>query len=130
MVDSFLPSKDRKFLESKGFSFREISDGAQKGLVIDSFLIKPDGKFSVSSSSLLVILPTGYPDVPPDMFYFQPELRLSLTNAYPAQADLLEGHFGQVWQRWSRHAPASEWRVGVDNLQSYLQRVLTALLTA
>lgn len=130
MDNSFLPLKDRKFLEGKGVVFREVNDGAKKGLIIDNFQIKPEGKFNVTSSSLLIILPTGYPDVPPDMFYFQPELRLAPTNIYPAQADQLEVHFQQTWQRWSRHAPASEWRSGKDGLQSYVQRVVTALNTA
>lgn len=130
MADSFLPSRDRGFLTSKGYSFREISDGAQKGLIIDNFPVKPDDKFNLAHSSLLIIMPVGYPDIPPDMFYFQPELRLASANVYPPQADQLESHFQQTWQRWSRHAPASEWRIGLDNIQSYLQRVITALHTA
>lgn len=130
MDSKFLPSKDKTFLMSKGLEFREISDGAIKGLIIDNFPVKPEGKFTLSSSSLLIILPTGYPDVPPDMFYFQPEIKLSSTNAYPAQADQKPIHFQQVWQQWSRHAPASQWRPGRDGIQSYLQRVVTALNTA
>lgn len=130
MDNTFLPSNDRKFLAGKKLSFREVNDGAKKGLIIDNFPVMPAGKFNVASSSLLIILPAGYPDVPPDMFYFQPELRLTTTNAYPAQAEYQEVHFQQIWQRWSRHAPASEWRIGRDSLQSYLQRVVTALNTA
>lgn len=126
MASSFLPMKDKSFLDSKGYSYREISDGPNKGLIIDGFPIMPEGKFSVGSSSLLIILPTGYPDVPPDMFYFFPEVRLK-NNAYPAQADQRPIHFNQTWQQWSRHAPASEWRVGRDGIQSYIQRVVTAL---
>jgi hypothetical protein len=130
MANSFLPSKDRIFLENKGYSFREVSDGAAKGLIIDGFPVRPEGKFTVDRSSLLIILPMGYPDVPPDMFFFLPELKFLGTNSYPVKADQKPTHFQQVWQQWSRHAPASEWRVGKDGIQSYLQRVIAALNTA
>lgn len=130
MADSFLPSKDRKFLSSMEYEFREVSDGAIKGLIIDNFPIKPEGKFTSDSSSLLIILPAGYPDVPPDMFYFLPEIKLRSSNSYAAMTEQKPIHFQQVWQQWSRHAPASQWRSGKDGIQSYLQRVFTALTTA
>lgn len=130
MVDSFLPSNDRRFLTTKGYSFREVNDGANKGLIIDNFLTLPEKKYNQANSSLLVILPTGYPDVPPDMFYFQPALTLAVTNSYPAYADVMQVCFQQTWQRWSRHAPTSDWRVGKDGIHSYIQRVLMALNTA
>jgi hypothetical protein len=130
MDKAILPSKDRKYLVEKQLKFREVTDGAKNGLIIDDFLIQPDGKFSVEKSSLLIILPIGYPDVPPDMFYFIPELRLKFTGSYPAQADQFPVHFSQKWQQWSRHAPIDQWRVGKDGIQSYLQRVFTALNTA
>ena len=130
MDNSFLPSKDRKFLISKGFEFREVSDGAVRGLIIDNFPIRPEGKFNLHTSSLLIILPTGYPDVPPDMFYFSPEIRLTSTNGYAAQTDQKPIYFQQTWQQWSRHAPPSQWRAGKDGIQAYLQRVYTALSVA
>lgn len=130
MDKSFLPLKDKTYLTNKGFSYREVSDGAKKGLIIDNFSIKPEGKFTEATSSLLIILPTGYPDVPPDMFYFLPELKLVSNNAYPAQADQKPNHFQLIWQQWSRHAPPEQWRAGKDGIQSYLQRVLTALTAA
>lgn len=119
--------KDRTFLKSKGLQFREVNDGPKVGLIIDNFPVKPDEKFDCEASSLLIILPSGYPDVPPDMFYFDPPIKLKASNGYPAQADLIEAHFQTNWQRWSRHAPTSDWRSGKDGIQSYLQRVVTAL---
>ncbi|WP_079470020.1 E2/UBC family protein [Chitinophaga ginsengisegetis] len=130
MDNSFLPLKDRSFLKSKGFTYREINDGVQKGIIIDNFSIHPEGKFSSNSASLLILLPNGYPDVAPDMFYFIPALRLINTGSLPAQADQILTFHGATWQRWSRHGPPDAWRPGTDGLQSYLQRVFNALNAA
>lgn len=126
MEQTNLPMSDRKYLASKQYLYREVNDGAQKGLIVDHFKL-PEGKFDLEESSLLIILPAGYPDVPPDMFYFLPEIRLKATNAYALQTEYKETHFQEMWQRWSRHAPAENWRAGKDGIQSYIQRVITAL---
>jgi hypothetical protein len=129
MDEKFLPMKDRLYLESKSFQFREINDGAINGLIIENFRIDAS-KFNIDQSSLLIILPKGYSDIPPDMFYFFPELKLRSTNSYPAQADVFVDYFKIKWQRWSRHADANSWRVGIDGIESYIQRVITALKIA
>lgn len=130
MDNSFLPLKDRNFLKSKGFTYKEVNDGAQKGIIIENFPIQPEGKFSSATVSLLILLPVGYPDVAPDMFYMVPVLKLKVNGSLPAQADHMHKFAETNWQRWSRHAPADAWRPGIDGLQSYLQRVLTALNAA
>lgn len=130
MDNSFLPSKDRLFLRSKGFSFKEADDGAQKGIIIDNFPIRPAGKFSTDYATLLVLLPKGYPDVPPDMFYFAPVITYRQTGGVPDRAHTHLVYKGTTWQRWSRHAPGDIWRPGIDGIQTYLQRVFTALNVA
>jgi hypothetical protein len=130
MDNLFLPSKDRAYLTGKQIKFREIENGAVKGLVLDDFAVVPTGKFNKEKSSLLIILPAGYPDVPPDMFYFSPELKLVANDKYPAQADQFPTHFSEKWQQWSRHAPVANLRAGKDGIHTYLQRVYLALNTA
>ena len=130
MDKKVLPAKDRSFLESKSYQFREVSDGARNGLIIDNFVIIPEKKFTVKDSSLLILLPQGYPDVPPDMFYFAPELKLASSNNYPDRANSKVSYFAVSWQCWSRHAPPTEWRAGIDGIHSYLQRVYLALKVA
>ncbi len=130
MDKKILPSKDRAYLDSKGYAYRELNDGAQNGLIIDKFPVLPGNKFTVGESSLLIILPQGYPDVPPDMFYFSPEIKFSANNGFPDRANTVANHFQLKWQCWSRHAPANEWQIGVDGIHSYLQRVFTALKIA
>jgi E2/UBC family protein E len=79
------------------------------------------------SSDLLLRLPAGYPDVPPDMWWFDPAVRLS--NGQVIQAtEATEQHLGRSWQRWSRHFANGQWRSGVDGLESFvalIQRELT-----
>jgi len=129
MDKKFLPINDRLYLDSKGYQYKEINDGPLNGLIIDKFPLK-NGKFSINESSLLILIPQGYPDVPPDMFYFSPELHLSSSNSFPVQANVFVDHFQIKWQRWSRHADASTWRPGIDGIYSYIQRVKTALNNA
>lgn len=129
MDNVILPRQDREYLNIKGFEYRETNEGAKKALIIDNFQL-PDTKFTENKSSLMIYLPDGYPDVPPDMFYFSPALLLKQNNHQPAAADVPENYLGITWQRWSRHAPAEEWRRGIDGIHSYLQRVILALKIA
>jgi hypothetical protein len=127
MDKKFLPSGDRLYLDGKGFHYREINDGARNGLIIDHFNLEPKGKFNLEEVSLLIIIPSGYPDIHPDMFYCLPEIHLKNSNGFPPQAEVMEDHFGQKWQRWSRHISPDSWRPGIDGIFSYLQKIYTAL---
>jgi Prokaryotic E2 family E len=70
-------------------------------------------------SDLLLRLSPGYPDVPPDMWWFDPPLKLSDGRAIPA-TECTEQYFGRTWQRWSRHFSEGQWRSGIDNLETFL----------
>jgi E2/UBC family protein E len=85
----------------------------------------PVGHFDAARADILVILPPGYPDAPPDMFHLMPWVRIARRNAYPRAADQSVFFNGQNWQRWSRHN--SEWRPGVDGIWSMLKRIDHAL---
>ena len=124
---SFLPSADREYFESKGIAFEEIQDGKLKGVILRKRTL-PDGKFDATEVDVLVLLPPGYPDVPPDMFYIFPWIKLLSNNRYPKAADrpLKFGH--ENWQRWSRHN--SEWRPGVDGIWTMLKRIEHAIKEA
>lgn len=67
---------------------------------------------------LLVRLPSGFPDVAPDMFWFAESVTRSDGTAIPA-TQVTEPHLGRAWQRWSRHI-AGQWRPGTDDLRSYI----------
>jgi hypothetical protein len=122
----FLPEFDRDYLLEKGYLFEEKSDVNGNGLIIRN-LVLPYGKFTAETSDLLIILPNGYPEVRPDMWYFNPGILLAPSNTPARQTQAKIIFEGKEWQRWSRHYPANEWRSGVDGIHTYLKKVLTAL---
>lgn len=112
---------DRAYLDRQGYKWIEQPEGGLLCVVVTGFRL-PKG-YQVDRSDLLVRLPPGFPDAPPDMWWFDPPLRLATTGAMPQATESTEPHLGRVWQRWSRHFPAGSWRPGRSGLESYLTLV-------
>ena len=121
---SVLPMKCRRYLVKRGSRFEEHEEGGQKAVIVKQFGLPP-GRFDAPEADILILLPSGYPDCPPDMFYTLPWLKLAGSNRYPNAADASLAFQGHNWQRWSRHN--NEWRTGVDGIWTMLKRVETAL---
>ena len=121
---SVLPMKCRRYLVERGVCFEEHEEGHQKVVILKAFVL-PTGRFDVPSADILVLLPSGYPDTPPDMFYAIPWLKLASSNSYPNRSDQPFEFGGRKWQRWSRHN--NEWRAGVDGIWTMIKRIETAL---
>lgn len=85
-------------------------------VVVQGFSL-PSG-FDRSTADLLLRLSPGYPDVPPDMWWFEPPVALASGKVIPA-TEVRESHLGRTWQRWSRHFSAGQWRSGVDSLETF-----------
>ena len=100
---SILPSRDRAYLVEHELPFEETTNGPQRGVVIKQYGIPAD-RLSEARADVLILLPDGYSDVPPDMFYCSPWLRLVTRNAFPKCADQPFEFAGTRWQRWSRHS--------------------------
>ena len=122
-----LPSKDQTYLSGHGYAFEVLTEGGHTGVVLKELLL-PAGKFNCETADVLILLPRGYPDCPPDMFYVSPKLVLAGTGQIPKACTAEHPFGGRVWQRWSRHNNA--WRPGVDGLQTMVARVQTALAGA
>ena len=122
-----LPLKDHNYLNKKKIYFDTVSENDSKGIILKDFSL-PYDKFNFKKADVLIILPQGYPDCVPDMFYVQPWLKLSKTNNYAEATDQSYQFSGYSWQRWSRHNPS--WRAGVDGIWTMLQRVRDALENA
>ena len=118
----FLPEIDKDYLNEKQIVFREVQEGANKGVIIQNWKL-PDGKFDYSAIELLILLPPGYPDAPPDMFYVFPPLILSSVNRSARATESTFQFENRTWQRWSRHFSANEWRSGIDCLMTFLKKV-------
>jgi Prokaryotic E2 family E len=123
---SVLPSRCRKYLLDREIAFEEV-DGPQKAIILRAYPV-PSGRFNHDKADILIVLPNGYPDVRPDMFYAIPWLKLATLNRYPRAADQPYQFAGQSWQQWSRHN--NQWRPGVDGIWTMLRRIDAALEAA
>ncbi len=117
MNQALLPSFDTAYLTERQIAFSVTADGGMTCLVIPSFPL-PSG-FDRSTSDLLLRLNPGYPDVPPDMWWFDPPVKLA-NGSVVCATEVTESYLGRTWQRWSRHFAAGQWRSGVDSLESFL----------
>jgi len=127
-MSKFLPSACRRYLEERGLAFREVLEAnGQRGLVLGPLPL-PENKYNAATVEALILLPAGYPDTPPDMFYTLPWLKLQPGNKDPKAASASLQFEGKTWQRWSRHNPA--WRPGKDGIWTMLKRIETAITEA
>ncbi|MFL6238397.1 MAG: E2/UBC family protein [Actinomycetes bacterium] len=115
-----LTPADLNVLESLGLAWSSQDEGGWTCLVISDWPLPPG--YQQTSADLLLRLSPGYPDVPLDMWWFEPVVSRS-DNQPIAQTDVREQVLGRVWQRWSRHLNPGDWRPGVDGVQSFLARV-------
>jgi hypothetical protein len=121
---TFLPPTDLEYLRAKCVTFEEHVDGGRKGIVLKNYPLPP-GMFDSTAADILILLPPGYPDAPPDMFHLMPWVKLVGKNKFPNAADQPVDFAGKRWQRWSRHN--NDWRPGVDGIWTMLKRIQDAL---
>jgi len=112
-----LPESDLAYLEERTFDCEISTETGMTCLVFAGWELPPG--FNHTHADLLVRLSAGYPDVPPDMWWFDPPLRTAQGETIPA-TESIEMHLGRTWQRWSRHLDAGQWHSGIDGLESYL----------
>jgi hypothetical protein len=112
-----LPKADADYLTGRGIVHEIVTEGGMTCVVLRAWRL-PAG-FDRESSHLLIRLNPGYPDVHPDMWWFDPPVRLANGQSVPA-TEVTETHLGRTWQRWSRHFTNGQWKSGVDGLESYL----------
>ena len=115
-----LPERDLSFLAERDIPHETIEDAGMLCVVFPAWKL-PAG-YNQTHADLLIRLPAGYPDLPPDMWWFDPAITRPDGIAIPA-TEIIEMHMGRSWQRWSRHLDASHWNSGIDGLESYLSLV-------
>jgi hypothetical protein len=120
-----LPPVDASYLKERALTHSVTTDGAVMCVVLPSFCL-PSG-YDRSNADLLLRLPAGYPDVQPDMWWFDPPVKLNGGRSAPA-TEVIETHMGRTWQRWSRHLSAGQWRSGIDCLETFLALIRNELL--
>lgn len=122
-----LPVIDVSYLDERRITHTVTVDGGMTCVVLTGFPL-PVG-FDRPEADLLLRLPGGYPDVQPDMWWFDPPVKLTSGTSAPA-TEVTESYLGRKWQRWSRHFVPGQWRSGVDCLETFLALVRNELLRA
>ncbi|NUM53523.1 MAG: hypothetical protein HUU46_07760 [Candidatus Hydrogenedentes bacterium] len=112
-----LPANDATGLTERGITYTVSTEANMTCVVLSGYRLPPG--YDREQADLLLRLNPGFPDVQPDMWWFDPAIRLKDGRAVKA-TDVTEHHLGRTWQRWSRHFDAGQWRSGTDSLESYL----------
>jgi hypothetical protein len=112
-----LPQSDADYLAERGLAPEIIEEAGMTCIVLPQWPL-PAG-YNREIADLLIRLQPGYPDLPPDMWWFAPALTHSNGSEIEA-TQVTEVHLGRSWQRWSRHFNAGQWQSGIDGLESYL----------
>lgn len=122
-----LSEEDHQWLKGKGFDFEVVvsADGKITNLIIKNYPLPPG--FDHDQTDLLVRLPAGFPDTPPDMFWVDPEIKLSKSGDRAPASAHFENYAGRRWQRFSRHLAPGAWRPGVDSLESWMHSIRALL---
>lgn len=117
-----LPPDDTKYLTDRvGNVNHTLTHEANMTCLVFLDYRLPAG-FNRETSNLLLRLQSGYPDVPPDMWWFAPPVLRADGKPIP-KTENIEHYLGRSWQRWSRHLPAGQWRSGIDGLENFLALV-------
>lgn len=112
-----IPEPELESLRDDGLEFSIVPEGNVTCIVVQKFALPPG--YQRNEADLLLRLPPGFPDTPPDMWWFDPPVQRADGKAIPA-TQVKESHLGRTWQRWSRHFRAGQWRPGVDSLETFL----------
>lgn len=112
-----LPQSDIACLAERGIQYSVSSEANMTCIVFPGYAL-PTG-YNLAAADLLLRLQPGFPDVPPDMWWFYPAIRRADGSVIQA-TEVMERHLGRDWQRWSRHFNGGQWRSGVDSLESFL----------
>lgn len=107
---------DQVYLDENNFAWDAVVEAAMVCVTIRDYPLTAG--LTPAVNELLIRLPSGFPDVGPDMFWFADAVSRVDGAEIPA-VQVTENHLGRSWQRWSRHI-GGRWRPGVDDLRSYM----------
>ena len=88
-----LPGEDREFLSKRFPGFIDLSENQMWCVVLPEFRL-PEG-LTEPASDLLIRLAPGYPDIPPDMWWFCPAVQRIDDQTIP-QADVYEQYLAAL----------------------------------
>ncbi len=112
-----LPQSDIDYLSQRGKPFSVADEANMTCIVFPGYQLPPG--LDRQTADLLVRLNPGFPDVPPDMWWFDPGVHYADGRTIPC-TESIETYLGRSWQRWSRHLTAGQWQPGTDTMESFL----------
>ena len=115
-----LPQSDIAYLNERGIRHKIVPESGMVCVVRRRWPL-PSG-LNHDAADLLLRLSPGFPDVPPEMWWFSPPVLSASGQAMPA-TNVIETYLGREWQRWSRHLTNGQWQSGVDGIASFLALV-------
>ena len=91
-----LPQADIAYLNEREVAHEIVAASGMICVVMTQWPL-PSG-LDRNAADLLVRLSPGYPDIPPDMWWFSPAVHLANGAALPA-TNVVETYLGRQWQR-------------------------------
>lgn len=119
-----LPDSDIAYLSQRQISFELAAEANMTCIIVREWSL-PLG-YNHPHADLLLRLSAGYPDIPPDMWWFDPAISLATGQTVQA-TEQMEPYLGRTWQRWSRHFVSGQWQSGIDGLESYFALIRAEL---
>ena len=120
-----LPAPDVAFLTERNLEHATSVEGGMVCVVVHGWILPPG--YNVQEADLLLRLPTAYPDLPPDMWWFDPAVLRADGCGIPG-TEATEHYLGRRWQRWSRHLDPEQWHSGVDGIRSFFTLIREELV--
>jgi hypothetical protein len=117
---------DLKVLGDNGFVYQVAEEGGRIFIVFSGYQL-PSGIYNVEKTDLLIFTTPLYPNAGFDMFWVEPNLKLS-SGAVPKNADSIESYLGRSWRRFSYH-PYNQraWNPSEDNVGAFMAYVAQRL---
>ncbi|NKJ03746.1 multiubiquitin domain-containing protein [Rhizobium sp. SG741] len=124
--DFALLEADESYLDDLGLRWEARNSDGHRWLIIHDYPV-PVG-YTVTTTTLALMIPPTYPQAQIDMFYAYPPLQRVNGAAIPA-TEALQSIVGLSFQRWSRHrGNVVPWNPQRDNVVTHLALVESSLL--
>jgi hypothetical protein len=111
---------DLGFLRDRGLAYELGEVDSLRHLTIKDLPL-PRG-YDHSHVDLLIRVAPDFPDVKPDMFWVDPVIKKA-DGSWAPQSEVMQAFEGRTWQRFSRHLAADQWRLGIDDIRTWLAMI-------
>lgn len=112
-----LPESDEAELQQSGLAWETVTESSGRWMLIHDIPIP--GGLVQQTTSVAILISSGYPSASLDMAYFHPSIQRPDSKPIP-QTQASVSIDGKQWQRWSRHYTSKNpWKVGEYNVMTH-----------